>query len=192
MPRAAGFRAKRQRANPGERFGLARFDPSLVQDRFAALRGRSARVTIAAPADEYRGRSRSIRMTSIRTRSVRMSAKKDVVRRYIDGFTKSDHEQILSCLTEDIEWTVFGAFRLQGKEAYDDEIENPAFTGSPRIAIDRMVEEGDVVMAEMTLEAQRATGEPMRAAMGEVFVFEGDLITERRAYVIELKENDYR
>jgi hypothetical protein len=44
----------------------------------------------------------------------------------------------------------------------------------------------------MTLEAQRAGGEPMRAAMGEVFVFDGDLIKERRAYVVELKENDYR
>jgi uncharacterized protein len=121
-----------------------------------------------------------------------MSVKKDAVRKYIDGFTKSNHEQILSCLTEDIEWTVFGAFRLQGKAAYDDEIENPAFTGSPKIEIERMVEEGDVVMAEMTLEAQRADGEPMRAAMGEVFVFDGDLIAERRAYVIELKENDYR
>ena len=121
-----------------------------------------------------------------------MSSNKELVRKYIDGFTKSDHEQILSCLTEDIEWTVFGAFRLQGKEAYDNEIENPAFTGSPKIRIDRMVEEDDVVMAEMTLEAQRATGEPMRAAMGEVFVIEDGLIKERRAYVIELKENDYR
>ena len=121
-----------------------------------------------------------------------MSPNKELVRRYIDGFTKSDHEQILSCLTEDIEWTVFGAFRLQGKEAYDNEIENPAFTGSPKIRIDRMVEEDDVVMAEMTLEAQRATGEPMRAAMGEVFVIEDGLIKERRAYVVELKENDYR
>jgi ketosteroid isomerase-like protein len=120
-----------------------------------------------------------------------MSAKKDAVRKYIDGFTKSDHDQILSCLTEDIEWTVFGAFRLQGKDAYDAEIENPAFTGSPKIEIERMVEEGDVVMAEMTLEAQRADGQAIRAAMGEVFVFEGDLIKERRAYVVELKENDY-
>ena len=119
-----------------------------------------------------------------------MSAKKDAVRKYIDGFTKSDHEQILSCLTEDIEWTVFGAFRLQGKAAYDDEIENPAFTGSPEI--ERMVEEGEVVMAEMRLEAQRAGGEPMRAAMGEVFVFDGDLIKERRAYIVELNQNDYR
>jgi uncharacterized protein len=121
-----------------------------------------------------------------------MSAKKDVVRRYIDGFNRSDHEQILSCLTDDIRWTVFGAFQLEGKEAYDAEIENPAFTGSPSITITRMVEEGDVVMAEMTLAAQRATGETMRAAMGEVFVFRGDEIEERRAYVVELVENDYK
>jgi ketosteroid isomerase-like protein len=120
-----------------------------------------------------------------------MSDKKATVRTYIDGFTKSDHEQILSCLTDDVRWTVFGAFRLEGKEAYDAEIENPAFTGSPKIAITRMVEEGDVVMAEMTLEARRATGETMRAAMSEVFVFDGDKIAERRAYVIELKQNDF-
>ncbi len=121
-----------------------------------------------------------------------MPDNKAVVRRYIDGFNRSDHEQILSCLTDDISWTVFGAFRLQGKEAYDAEIENPAFTGSPDITITRMVEEDDVVMAEMTLEAQRATGETMRAAMGEVFVFREGKIKERRAYVVELEENDYR
>ena len=121
-----------------------------------------------------------------------MSANKDIVRRYIDGFEKSDHDQILGCLTDDIRWTVFGAFRLEGKEAYDAEIENPAFAGSPTITITRMVEEDDVVMAEMTLEARRASGEKMRAAMGEVFVLKDGRIAERRAYVVELKENDYR
>jgi uncharacterized protein len=121
-----------------------------------------------------------------------MSANKDVVRRYIEGFEKSDHDQILDCLTDDIRWTVFGAFRLEGKEAYDAEIENPAFTGSPIITITRMVEEDDVVMAEMILEARRASGETMRAAMGEVFVFRDGKIAERRAYVVELRENDYK
>jgi ketosteroid isomerase-like protein len=121
-----------------------------------------------------------------------MSRNKQTVETYIDGFNKSDHAQILSCLTDDIEWTVFGYFRLQGKEAYDLEIENPAFTGKPNVTITRMVEENDVVMAEMTLEARRADGEPMRAAMAEVFVMHDGKIKERRAYVIELKENDYR
>jgi ketosteroid isomerase-like protein len=47
-------------------------------------------------------------------------------------------------------------------------------------------------MAEMTLDARRADGESMRAAMAEVFVMRDGKIDERRAYVIELKENDYR
>ena len=47
-------------------------------------------------------------------------------------------------------------------------------------------------MAEMTLEARSATGETMRAAMGEVFVLRDGKIAERRAYVVELRENDYK
>ena len=47
----------------------------------------------------------------------------DTVHRYLDGFRSGDHQQILSCLTEDIVWTVFGAFRLQGKAAYDAAID---------------------------------------------------------------------
>ena len=121
-----------------------------------------------------------------------MSANKRLVERYIDGFNKSDHAQILSCLTDDIEWTVFGQFRLQGKEAYDAEIENPAFTGSPAVEIVRMVEEDDVVMAEMTVVARRADGGTLRAAMGEVFVMRDGLIAERKAYVVPLTENEFR
>ena len=120
-----------------------------------------------------------------------MSENKKTVEKYIDGFNKSDHAQILSCLTDDIVWTVFGGFRLSGKEAYDEEIENPAFTGSPKLTIVRMVEEDDVVMAELTGEVHRANGDLMRMAMGEVFVMRDGLIKERRAFVIELTENDY-
>jgi len=121
-----------------------------------------------------------------------VSENKRTVERYIDGFNRSDHGQILSCLTDDIQWTVFGAFRLNGKAAYDYEIENPAFSGNPSITITRMVEEDDVVMAEMTVAVRRTNGERMRAAMGKVFVMEQGRIRERRACVIELKENEYK
>lgn len=121
-----------------------------------------------------------------------MLSNKQVVEKYIDGFNKSDHAQILSCLTDNIDWTIFGFLRLHGKEAYDKEIENPAFTGSPQLNIVRLVEENDVVMAELTGEAQKADGSTMRMAMAEVFVMKDGLIDERRAYVFELKENDYK
>ena len=121
-----------------------------------------------------------------------MSINKQTVERYLDGFRKSDHAQILSCLTDDIVWTVFGAFRLQGKEAYDAEIENPAFTGRPILDVVRMVEEDDVIMAELRGEARFADGTPFHMSMAEVFVMRDGLICERRAFVIELKENDFR
>jgi len=121
-----------------------------------------------------------------------MSRNTDTVNRYLDGFRKSDHEQILSCLTDDIEWTVYGAFHLTGKPAYDAAIEGEGFTGPPRLHVVRMVEQDDVVMAELTGEATRDDGTLLRMSMAEVFVMRDGLIAERRAWVIPLQENDFR
>jgi ketosteroid isomerase-like protein len=121
-----------------------------------------------------------------------MSRNKQTVVTYLDGFRKNDHAQILSCLTDDIEWTVYGGFHLTGKQAYDEAIEGPGFVEPPRLEVVRMVEEGDVVMAELTGSVRKDTGEVMRMSMAEVFVMRDGKITERRAWVIELKENDYR
>lgn len=121
-----------------------------------------------------------------------MSRNKQTVEAYLDGFRKNDHAQILACLTDDIEWTVFGAFHLTGKQAYDAAIEAPGFIAPPQLEVVRMVEQDDVVMAELTGSVMRDTGELMRMSMAEVFVMRDGKIAERRAWVIELKENDFR
>jgi len=122
-----------------------------------------------------------------------MSQNIETVNTYLDGFRKNDHEQILSCLTDDIRWTVFGAFHLTGKEAYDKAIDGaPEFIDPPELEVVRMVEQGDMVMAELTGTARRAAGGEMRMSMAEVFVMRDGKIAERRAWVIVLKENDYR
>ena len=121
-----------------------------------------------------------------------MSRNKQTVEAYLDGFRKGDHDQILSCLTDDIEWTVFGAFHLTGKRAYDEAIDGPGVVGPPRLEVVRMVEEGDVVMAELTGFATRDNGDVMRMSMAEVFVMRDGKIAERRAWVIELTESDFR
>lgn len=115
------------------------------------------------------------------------------VNTYLDGFRKNDHAQILSCLTDDIAWTVFGAFHLQGKEAYDRAIDGaPEFIDPPELEVVRMVEQDDVVMAELTGLVRRAAGGTMRLSMAEVFVMRDGKIAERRAWVIPLNENEYR
>jgi ketosteroid isomerase-like protein len=120
------------------------------------------------------------------------SPNKRLVETYLDGFRTNDHDKILSCLTDDIRWTVFGHFRLTGKQAYDDAIEGPGFVGPPRLEVVRMVEEGDTVMAELLGWAPRADGDPVRLSMAEVFVIRDGLIAERRAWVIPLTEDDHR
>ena len=104
-----------------------------------------------------------------------MSRNTDTVSRYIDGFIKSDHDQILGCLTDDIEWTLFGGFHLVGKEAYDAEIENPAFVGSPVLEVVRLVEQDDVVMGVLVGTARRREGDLMRMNMAETWVMRDGL-----------------
>jgi ketosteroid isomerase-like protein len=55
-----------------------------------------------------------------------------------------------------------------------------------------MIEQGDIVMAELVGTAKRAAGGEMRMSMAEVFVMRDGKIAERRAWVIVLNENDYR
>ena len=43
-----------------------------------------------------------------------MARDAETVNRYLDGFRRNDHAQILSCLTDDIAWTVFGALFWSG------------------------------------------------------------------------------
>lgn len=91
-----------------------------------------------------------------------MPSNKQTIERYIDGFNKSDHQQILSCLTDDVVWEMPGLFHLEGQQQFDGEIENPAFNGTPVITILRLAEEGNIVVVEGTVEARTADGPPLR------------------------------
>ena len=116
-----------------------------------------------------------------------MTENKRAVERYIDGFNKSDHGQILSCLTDDVEWDMPGAFHLAGKEAFDREIENDAFVGSPTVTITRMVEENDVVVAEGAVRATRKDGGVLNAVFCDVFAMRNAKIRRLTTYLTEVK-----
>lgn len=120
------------------------------------------------------------------------SRNKETVERYLDGFRRTDHAQILSCLTDDITWTVFGHFRLEGKAAYDATIEGPGFAGSPELEVVRMVEEGDTIMAELVGRVPQQDGSVQWLAMAEAFRMRDGLICERRAWVVPLRQDAVR
>jgi ketosteroid isomerase-like protein len=117
-----------------------------------------------------------------------MSFNKKTVERYIDGFNKSDHAQILSCLTDDVEWLMPGAFHLHGKEAFDKEIENDAFTGRPVVTVTRMTEENEVVIAEGTVRAAWKNGGLLNAVFCDVFEMTNARIRRLVTYLVALDE----
>ncbi len=95
---------------------------------------------------------------------------------------------VLSCLTDDVEWVIPGMFRIQGKDAFDKEIENEAFTGSPIIAVTRITEENDVVLAEGSVRAQRKDGDVLDAVFCDAFEMENGKIKKLTSYLMEVKE----
>jgi len=118
---------------------------------------------------------------------VSLSRRKELVATYFEGFRRSDHAMILACLADDVVWELPGYTRLEGKEAFDGEIDNRAFTGSPRLEVDRLVEEGDTVVAVGVGEGTLAeNGNPFRFAFCTVLTFAGEKIRRVESYVIPL------
>jgi ketosteroid isomerase-like protein len=115
-----------------------------------------------------------------------MTESKSTVDRCMEGFRNSDHAQILSCLTDDVEWEIPGAFHVSGKDAFDKEIENETFVGSPAIIVTRMTEENDVVVAEGSVRAQKRDGDFLSLRFCDVFVMQAGKIRRLTSYLAEV------
>lgn len=116
-----------------------------------------------------------------------MTQNKGTVDRYMDGFRRSDHSQILSCLTDDVEWEIPGAFHVRGKEEFARHIEDEGFVGSPAITVTRLTEGDNVVVAEGSVRTQRKDGTFLNLAMCDVFEMQGGKIRRLISYLMETK-----
>jgi len=117
-----------------------------------------------------------------------MTGNKRTVQRYMEAFARLDHAEILACLTEDVEWVMPGAFHLSGKTAFDQEIENDAFVGSPTIKVVRLTEEHNVVVAEGRVRCARKEGGLLNAVFCDVFEMRGERIRRLTSYLMEINE----
>ncbi len=115
-----------------------------------------------------------------------MSTNTATIERYFDGFRRSDHAMILACLTDDVEWVIPGMVHLHGKQAFDGEIENPAFKGSPTLTNTRIVEGDNVVFVEGAVEGMRADDTSFRAVYCDVFDMRDGLIRRLTSYLMQL------
>lgn len=115
-----------------------------------------------------------------------MSSREAVVHRYMDGFRRSDHGAILDCLTDDVRWCIHGLRTTNGKVEFDDEIENPAFEGSPELAVERTIDAGDVIVVTGTGTGHHREAGRFRFAYNDVFTFREHLIAQVDSYVVGL------
>ena len=117
-----------------------------------------------------------------------MTDQKQTVEKYMDGFRTTDHAKILACVTDDVTWEMLGFFYHQGKEAFDKEIENPNADGHPDISITRLVEEGNIVIAEGTVKAKMKDGNKLDAVFCDVFHFTNGKISKLTTYLMFNKQ----
>ncbi len=118
------------------------------------------------------------------------TARKAMVEAYFEGFRQTDHAAILDCLTNDVVWDLPGYKHLEGKIAFDGEIEGEQFNGSPALVIDRLIEEGDTVVAVGTGAVPTADGGTFRFAYNDIFTFRDGHICRVESYIVPLVSAD--
>ena len=116
-----------------------------------------------------------------------MTTNKRAVERYMDGFRRTDREQILSCLADDVEWELPGAFSAKGKSAFSGHIVDEGFASHPEIIVTRMIEEDDVVVAEGRVRSRRRDGGVVSLMFCDVFEMRDGLIRRLTSYLMEVK-----
>src|SRR4030095_8278147 len=80
------------------------------------------------------------------TDEFRMTKNTETVERYLDGFRRTDRSQVLSCLTDDVEWEIPGLFHARGMEQFGTHIVDEGFVGQPTMAVHGVTEAHDVVV----------------------------------------------
>jgi len=117
-----------------------------------------------------------------------MSQNKRTVERYMEAYGRWDHDAVLACLSDDVEWVIPGAVNIRGKQAFDRDIEGQGSAGPPSISVARLTEEGDVVVAEGTVRAPRADGSVLNLAFCDVFELRHGAIRRLTSYLVPVPE----
>ena len=116
-----------------------------------------------------------------------MTPNKKTIETYMDGFRTTDRPQILSCLTDDVEWVIPGAFHVRGKGDFAKHIVDDGFVGQPTIIVSRLMEADDTVVAEGSVRAPKRDGTFLDLVFCDVFDMRNGKIGRLISYLMEVK-----
>ena len=90
---------------------------------------------------------------------------------------------MLPMLTEDVErWEVGAPNRTHGKKEFEREVQPGADVTKLTNSITRLVEEGDVVVSEGTVQVSKKDGSVINVGYCDVWEFEGEKVKRITAY----------
>jgi ketosteroid isomerase-like protein len=118
-----------------------------------------------------------------------MTDNRDTVLQYIEGFRKTDREQILSLVTNDVVWKIPGAFEIKGMSAFAAHIVDEGFRTNPDIIVERLVEGTDVVVAQGTVSTERTDGTALHLAFCDLFEIRDAKIAQLTSYLVPIPYN---
>ena len=113
-----------------------------------------------------------------------LTTQRELVEEYFAAFRVGDHPRVLATLADDVEWVIHGHRTTLGKAEFDAEIENPAFTGSPDLDVERVLEDGAVVVVTGAGRGVSVDHGPFRFAFNDLFTFRDRLIARVDSYVV--------
>ena len=113
-----------------------------------------------------------------------MSARKAVVQTHVDP--PSHSAAIPACLTEDVVWEIHGHATARGRDEFAGSISEDATPDTPTPELERLVEEGDTVVAVVNGSVAPAAGGRPVFVVCNVLPFAGDRIRHLAGYRVDL------
>jgi uncharacterized protein len=109
---------------------------------------------------------------------------KEILKKANAAIAQGDYEGFLKFCTEDTQWTFVGDRTLRGKEAVRQWMA-ATYKEPPRFELDRMVAEGDFVMATGEITLKDEAGKETRNAYCDVWRFREGRMVGLQAFVVE-------
>jgi ketosteroid isomerase-like protein len=113
-----------------------------------------------------------------------MTTNERTVHDYMEGFRRADHARVLACLTDDVEWVVPGMFQARGQQDFENHIVDEGFRPNPDIVITRVIESGDVLVAEGRVRTERTDGAVVNLLFCDVFEMRDGRIAKLTSYLM--------
>ncbi len=116
---------------------------------------------------------------------------KSIVQDINDAFSTNEIGRFLDHCSDQIVWTMVDKPSLHGKQAIRDFMDSMSEpVAPPKMYLNRIIAEGNMVAADGGMEMKNADGSDYRGAFCDIYQFKDGKIEELISYIVDLKDAD--